>query len=896
MPTPRALPSLPSRRRGGPAAAAVAGLALVLSTTPTAGSAPSYPDPGPGDVPRTAAQRADARAAGQVGFERTATYPVFRNVPEGVDPDAETVAEISDVTDDGTTVVYTDAAGQRIGFLDITDPAAPVGDGSIDLTGLGADTDSPTSVAVVGDHVLVVVDTTTDLDAPSGRLDVVALEGRERVASLDLGGQPDSIAVDEASDTAVVAMENQRDEEGTPDGGGEEGDLPQAPPGSIQTIDLSAADPADWTATDVPLVDGTGAPLPVIAEAGLYAPSDPEPEYVDIADGVAAVSLQENNGVVLLDLATREVTGAFSTGEATVPGIDVADDGVIDQTGSITEEREPDAVQWVGDGLLATANEGDLRGGSRGWTVFDAATGDVVWDAGNSFERIAVRYGLHNEARADNKGSEPEGMAFDVYDGVPYVFVGSERSNVVATYDMTDPRTPRLVAVLPTTNGPEGLLPVPDRDLMVVSSETDDAEAGVRATVGVYERGEGPSRFPSIVSGFTGPAPADPPVGWGALSGLTADPDEPETAYAISDSAYTEGRIYTVRTDVSPALITDLDVVTEDGQAPALDLEGIAARPRGGFWLASEGATGPGNQLLRVDDDGVVQERVSLPATIGARLGSRGLEGVTVVGTGDEETLYVALQSPLTGETQARIGRYDVAARSWTWYGYDLEAPAAEGSRVGLSEVVALDDDSLAVIERDDLVGAAADDAPAVKRVYAVDVPAGAGDGSDAVTATLTKRLAADVLPVLQEPRGWTQEKLEGLAVVDGRVLAVTDNDGLDDATGETVLSDLGAARDVFADELATTTVLRPSARRVRAGNTLTLRVVVGPGDVDGPVVLRSGGRVVRRGEVVDQTAIFRLPGQRPGTTTYRAVFQGGDAAPRSASEPVTVTVFRPRG
>ncbi|MFD5650085.1 hypothetical protein [Streptomyces sp. NPDC127039] len=51
----------------------------------------------------------------------------------------------------------------------------------------------------------------------------------------------------------------------------------------------------------------------------------------------------------------------------------------------------------------------------------------------------------------------------------------------------------------------------------------------------------------------------------------------------------------------------------------------------------------------------------------------------------------------------------------------------------------------------------------------------------------LPKRLAHDVVP------------LEGLTVGgDGRVYAVTDNDALDDATGETVFLDLGTARQVF--------------------------------------------------------------------------------------------------
>ena len=43
------------------------------------------------------------------------------------------------------------------------------------------------------------------------------------------------------------------------------------------------------------------------------------------------------------------------------------------------------------------------------------------------------------------------------------------------------------------------------------------------------------------------------------------------------------------------------------------------------------------------------------------------------------------------------------------------------------------------------------------------------------------------------------QEKVEGLTIGgDGRVYLVTDNDGVEDATGETVFADLGSARRVF--------------------------------------------------------------------------------------------------
>lgn len=93
-------------------------------------------------------------------YHRTATYPVYLNRTAGDPVDDETVAEISTVTPDGNTVIYTDAAAKRIGFVDIHDPAKPVGKGTLSLAELGHKDDQPTSVAAVGEHVLVVVDTT----------------------------------------------------------------------------------------------------------------------------------------------------------------------------------------------------------------------------------------------------------------------------------------------------------------------------------------------------------------------------------------------------------------------------------------------------------------------------------------------------------------------------------------------------------------------------------------------------------------------------------------------------------------------------------------------------------------------------------------------------------------
>ena len=759
---------------------------------------------------------AAAGPGGHGEFGRLATYPVFQNVPSGVDPSDGTVAEISAVSEDGKTLAYTDAIGGQIGFLDIKNPSAPKGLGSHDVS--GGKGGSPTSVSIVGDYALVVVDESTypgledtewEDEEPAagtraGRIDVISLAApHEEVATYDLGGQPDSIAVSPDGTYAAIAMENQRNEAVTP-AGGEEGDLPQAPAGSVKVVGLKGG-PTDWDITDVA--------LPASALKGLDTPEDPEPEYVDInSENKLALTLQENNGVAIIDLAKASIESAWSAGNAVVSGVDATDDGIFNATDTIDAPREPDAIQWVGDGLVATANEGDWKGGTRGWTVFSSATGKVAWDAGSSFEDLATKYGLHNNDRAAKKGAEPEGITFDTFGGVPYAFVGSERSNFVAVYDMRTPSSPKFKQVLPATNGPEGLLPIPSRNLLAISSEEDSAEDLVRASVSLYGFDKAPQKgasFPTIESVNED----GKPIGWGALGALSQAPDEPGKLYAASDAAYATGRIYTLSTPPagggrrSPAVILDaLEVTNASGSvAEGLDIEGLAARRGGGFWVANEGATGAENSLLRLNSDGQIAETVPLPAEISEKVGKWGLEGVTVTGKRESEKVYVALQRPLwadstakqpgvDGASTARIGRYTPATGEWDWFGYGLEATAVEGDWTGLSEITAVDDNTLAVIERDKQNGTTA----AIKRVYTVDVT---GTGSKGLTPVepMTKNLAVDVLPALRSTHGWTQEKLEGLTIgADKRVYAVTDNDGLSDATGETVFLDLGRAGKVF--------------------------------------------------------------------------------------------------
>ncbi|MEV0673622.1 esterase-like activity of phytase family protein [Mycobacterium sp. NPDC050441] len=722
-------------------------------------------------------------------YHRTATYPVYLNKPAEDPAEQETVAEISTVTPDGNTVIYTDAAAKRIGFVDITDAAKPVGKGTLSLAELGHNDDQPTSVAAVNDHVLVVVDTTGgDFAHPSGRVDIVRTADRTRVHSIDLGGQPDSIAISPDGTFAAIAMENQRNEDFTPPGK-EKGDLPQPPTGFVQLIDLNGA-PNTWKPRRVDFdVDAA-------RKAGLDTPEDLEPEYVSInSRGQVAVTLQENNGIAVIDGRTGVVLKIFSAGSQSVDGIDTKKDATIDQTGSIKDTpREPDAIGWIGDDYFATANEGDWKGGTRGWTIFDANTGEVTWDAGNSLEQLAVRTGLHIESRAESKGPEPEGLAITNIGGRPTALIASERSNFVAVYDVSEPAAPRFRQILPTTPGPEGVLPIPSRNLLAISSEADDAEAKVRASVNLYGYGdafkaEGKPDFPSIVSGDIDGAP----IGWGALGALSADPQDQNRLYTATDIAYGPARILGLDVNQKPALIDTALPITENGKPVTLDTEGISARPDGGFVLAVEGEDGPGNQLVYVAADGKIEKRVPLPKDIAAQLGSQGLEGIAFQSSSAGDAVWVALQRELKSDPKGvvRIGRYTPSGDKWEWFGYQLESTNTKDDWIGVSEI-AVHNGELLILERDKLNGPDT----VLKALHRVAIPDAPGVTSAADTPkVLPKTLARNLVPDLQATNGYVQEKVEGFAIAGNQNLyVVTDNDGLDDANRETVFLDLGPA------------------------------------------------------------------------------------------------------
>lgn len=633
-------------------------------------------------------------------LQRTALFPTYENRSEG-----PTSAEIVALTADGNLAVYADSLGRGLGFVDLRDLHHPKAAGWVALSG------EPTAVVVLEGKALVACDT----GSYSGRLDVVDCQSHRVEHSFSLPGQPDSLALSPDHRYLAVVIENES-----------ETGFPEAPPGNL-TIFTLAPDPADWA--------------PRVVDLRGYAavhPEDPEPEYVSInSANLAAVTLQENNHIVLVDLPRAAVVAHFPAGEQKL-----VDGAVV--------PREPDGITWCDD-LLATADEGDWKGGGRGFTLYDQK-GRVVYNSGDLTEQLAAFLGQYPMDRARARGTEPESVLSTTLAGHRLLFVGCERANLVQVFEL-EANTPVYRQSLYSATGPESIACCPQRGLVVLGSEVDDPKHDRRAYLTLYALDSRPDSYHIFSRG----------IPWAALSGLAAG--RPGELWTVADKALLPNRLFRLNvTGPSPMLDSAIDLKRADGKPAEYDLEGIAVEPSGGFWLVAEGTKKKLSLLLSVSPEGRVREEIAVPGT-----SKYGLEGVTSV----DGKIYVAFQSNVLGDPPrtGRLGQFDPQARRWKFARYPLDSAHFI---TGLSPAP---NGCLAVLERDKKSRERA----LHKRIYSVN-PSQFEGGSLSKTELidLGKEYRDRGLPV--------PEKLEGLAFDGTHFWVVNDNDAMKSSYGETVL------------------------------------------------------------------------------------------------------------
>ncbi len=523
----------------------------------------------------------------------------------------------------------------------------------------------------------------------------------------------------------------------------------------------------------------------------------------------AVVSLQENNAIVLVDLVTGQVIRSFSAGEVDLSEIDTSENGIIEQTGSQSGRlREPDAVAWIDAEFFATADEGDLDGGSRTFTIFDVE-GNVVYNSGNELEEWSIRLGHYPEGRSEAKGNEPETVRFaDFGDAGKLLFVNSERSSLIFVYEVSDVTKPELRQVLPSGGvGPEGVYAIPERNLLVIANEDDARGDKIRAAVTIFELQEvDQPMYPTLWSNTDETGKFIP---FSALSGLAS---HGTLLYSVEDSFYKSSRIFMINSEDSVPIIEGaMRVLDSNGILAAalsaeaaalllnedttvnLDQEGIdVIGDMEGFWIVSEGSgtvddvenpLETPNLLLRLNDMAIIEEVITLPDEVNNLQVRYGFEGVAV----DGENVVVAFQRAWINETDPRLGIYNTATSTWKFVFYPLDEPESQyGGWVGLSDIESLGDGVFFVLERDDQGGPDA----AIKKVYSVDLD----DFSLAEGAIVEKTLVRDLMPDLLSYNGQVVEKVEGLTVDgNGNLWINNDNDGVDDSSGEQLLMNLGS-------------------------------------------------------------------------------------------------------
>lgn len=292
----------------------------------------------------------------------------------------ESAAEIVEYYPDGQRLLVVNAAQATVEVLDASTPTAPTklfdlqtsgvpsADGSVVAAGAVAN-----SVAVREDGLgVVTVEAPTKTD--DGWLVFFDAAGDgQALGAVRVGALPDMVTITPDGRRAVVANEAEPAEDYSVD-----------PEGTISVVSLprgvTAAPQAAVRTANFHAFEGAGLPAGIRVsggrtDAGTGTPAFPvsevlEPEYVtvDQQSRTAYVTLQEANGVAVVDLRRAVVTDLWTVGtvdRAQVP-FDASDrDGVDIRTyANVRTFRQPDAIasyRAKGKTYLVTADEGDTR-------------------------------------------------------------------------------------------------------------------------------------------------------------------------------------------------------------------------------------------------------------------------------------------------------------------------------------------------------------------------------------------------------------------------------------------------------------------------------------------------------------------------------------------------------
>lgn len=298
----------------------------------------------------------------------------------------------------------------------------------------------PTSVAVSGDWMAVAVPAADK--ATNGM--VLFYKGLDSsspvfVKAVEVGNLPDMVTF--TPDASKVLTAN----EGEPSG-----DYTVDPEGSISVISFVDGAPND-TSIKISFSDYNGKQAE-LASQGMHFPNpsgrtingtlisttvaqDLEPEYITTTNDVAYVTLQENNGLAIVDLSNNSVqVKGLGFKDWSHFQLDAMEDGAVSfgQYNDLYGMYMPDTIasyQWKDANFLVTANEGDAREyffdtlnangeqdedlcNAAGGQDFDKDDGCLSYSEETQGRKLSYAAGSNLETLA---GDDPEDFDFTAY-------------------------------------------------------------------------------------------------------------------------------------------------------------------------------------------------------------------------------------------------------------------------------------------------------------------------------------------------------------------------------------------------------------------------------------------------------------------------------------------------
>ncbi|MFD1255513.1 choice-of-anchor I family protein [Mucilaginibacter terrae] len=423
----------------------------------------------------------------------------------------------------------------KIDVIDFKDPSKMSVLSSISMVPYGG---AVNSLSVYDGKVAAAIES-TDKQA-NGKVVVFKTSDNSEVKVINVGALPDMITYSPDGKYILTANEGEPNTTYTNDPSGTISIITVANDYAVTTIDFSA-----FASQQAAL---TAKGFRIFGPGNNFV-KDIEPEYITVSEDskTAWVTLQENNGIAKIDIATKTITSIFPLGfkDYNLDGNEIDPSDLDSKVGvaakwPVKGVYMPDGIAVYTSGgvpYLFTANEGDAREytaiteavrvknnavvldptifpnrtalktdaqlgrlnitntlgdidgdgdydalysfGARSFSVWNGNDGAQVFDSKNELDTKAVATTFYDDNRSDDKSIEPEGITIGKIGNKTVAFVGMERIDAVAVYDISTPTKPVFLQILKCGDAPEGVLIIPasksptKKSLLVVSSEDD---------------------------------------------------------------------------------------------------------------------------------------------------------------------------------------------------------------------------------------------------------------------------------------------------------------------------------------------------------------------------------------------------------------------------------------